>query len=60
MLGPDRTVSRMRSSGCKRSKDRITVLVCANSDGSEKIESMLIRISLKLWAYQKKLDLSLN
>lgn len=53
-LAPDRTVSLQRPLGRKKSKDRITVLVCANSDGTEKYELMFIGTALRPRPFKKK------
>ena len=41
-MAPDRTIAREASPGRKMAKYRITILPCANADGSEKIELMVI------------------
>lgn len=53
-MAPDRTVSAHRPQGRKKSKDRITVLVCANADGSDKFELMFIGSSLQPRAFKKR------
>ena len=35
-MAPDRTISKKRVPGRKKAKERITIMPCANADGSEK------------------------
>eukprot|EP00171_Calliarthron_tuberculosum_P002433 IDg2433t1 len=53
-LAPDSTVATARPLGRKKMKDRITVLVCANADGSEKFELMFIGTALRPRPFKKK------
>lgn len=53
-LSPDRTVAQSRPLGRKKMKDRITVLVCANANGSEKFELMFIGTAAKPRPFKKK------
>lgn len=53
-MAPETTSALTRSEGWKKSKDWITVLVCANSDGSEKDPLMFIGNALRPRAFKKK------
>jgi hypothetical protein len=41
-LQPDRSLATKQTSGGKKSKDRITIALCANGDGSEKLNPWII------------------
>ena len=43
--GPNKTLSTERVSGQKLSKDRITLALCANADGLDKLELLVINNS---------------
>lgn len=53
-LAPDRTVALQRPQGRKKAKDRITVMVCCNSDGSDKHQLFFIGTAQKPRAFKKK------
>lgn len=52
-LAPDPTVASQRPPGRKKSKQRTTVLVCANSDGTEKFEPMFTGSAAQPRAFKK-------
>lgn len=52
----DWTVSHIRPNGRRKCKDSITVLVCANSDGSEKVERMFIGNAVRPRAIKNKIE----
>ena len=41
-LQPDRSLATQQTSGGKKSKDRITIALTCNADGSEKLEPWII------------------
>lgn len=41
-LEPDKTLATIRLSGRKKNKERITIALCANSDGSHKLKLLII------------------
>ena len=53
-MAPDVIVARERMPGKKKAKERISVLACANGDGSERIPLMIIASALKPRAFKKK------
>ena len=46
-LEPDRTLATKRLSGCKKNKERISVALCSNADGSHKLKPLIIGKSAK-------------
>lgn len=46
-LGPNKTLSSFKRSGTKNSKERITILFCANASGTHKLKPLVIGKSLK-------------
>lgn len=53
-LAPERAVALSRSKGQKQAKNRISILVCANADGSDKVETPFIGTSFEPWVFKKK------
>lgn len=53
-MAPDRTIAARQLAGMKKEKTRMTVALCANADGSEKLEPFFIGHYLKPRAFQKK------
>jgi hypothetical protein len=53
-LAPDRTIASRQLEGMKKDKTRISVALCANSDGTEKEELLIIGHSAKPRAFNKK------
>lgn len=53
-LAPTQTIALERVPGRKKANYRISVLLCANMDGSEKIELLFIGTSTELRAFKKK------
>lgn len=45
-MAPDKTIALERLPGRKKAKERITIMPCANADGTEKIELMFIGSAL--------------
>ena len=41
-LEPDRTLATKRLAGCKVNKERLSVALCANSDGLHKLKPLII------------------
>ena len=41
-LEPDRTLATKRLSGCKKNKERISIALCVNADGSHKLKPLII------------------
>ena len=41
-LEPDRTLATRRLSGRKKNKERLSIALCANSDGSHKLTPLVI------------------
>ena len=41
-LEPDRTLATQRLSGQKKNKERLSIALCANSDGSHKLKPLII------------------
>ncbi len=41
-LEPDRTLATRRLSGHKKNKERLSIALCANSDGSHKLNPLII------------------
>ena len=41
-LEPDRTLATRRLSGHKKNKERLSIALCANSDGSHKLTPLVI------------------
>ena len=41
-LEPDHTLATRRLSGRKKDKERITIALCANADGSHKLDPLII------------------
>ena len=52
-LAPDTTVATKGLPGWKKMKDRITLLICANDEGSEKMELMIIGNALRPRPFKK-------
>ena len=46
-LEPDKTLATIRLSGCKKNKERLTIALCTNADGSHKTEPLIIGKSSK-------------
>jgi hypothetical protein len=46
-LEPDRTLATQRLSGRKKNKERLSIALCANSDGSHKLKPLIIGKSKK-------------
>jgi hypothetical protein len=46
-LEPDRTLATQRLSGRKKNKERLTIALCANADGSHKLDPLIIGQSAK-------------
>ena len=55
-LQPDRSLATKQTSGGKKSKDRITVALCTNGDGSEKLPSVDYREVKEPSLLQVKVD----
>ena len=53
-LAPDRTIASRQMEGMKKDKTRVSVALCANSDGTEKEKLMIIGHSAKPRAFNKK------
>lgn len=53
-MPPERSISRERLPGRKKAKERITFMPCANADGSEKLELMVIGKARNPRCFQKK------
>ena len=53
-MAPDRTIASRQMEGMKKSKTRMTVALCANADGTEKLEPFFIGHYLKPRAFQKQ------
>lgn len=51
---PDKTVAHCPLPGRKKAKERITVLLCCNADGSERLEPMFIGNAARPRAFKKK------
>ena len=52
-LAPETIVATKGLSGGKKMKDRITLLICANADGSEKMELMISGYRLRPRPFKK-------
>ena len=46
-LEPDQTLATQRLSGRKKNKERLSIALCANSDGSHKLNPLIIGTSKK-------------
>jgi len=46
-LEPDKTLATRRLSGRKKNKERLTIALCTNADGSHKIKPLIIGQSSK-------------
>ena len=53
-MAPDKTISIEHLLGRKKNKDRITLLLCCNADGSEKFHVMVISKSRQPRAFKTK------
>ena len=53
-MAPDRTIASRQLEGMKKNKTRISIALCANADGSEKLEPFFIGHYLKPRAFNKK------
>lgn len=53
-MAPDTTVAHKALPGRKKAKERISILFCCNSDGSQKFEPMFIGNAAKPRAFMKK------
>lgn len=53
-MAPTTTVAAAKLAGRKKEKERISVLACANAEGSEKFELMIIGKSRKPRAFKKR------
>jgi hypothetical protein len=53
-MAPDRTIASRQLGGMKKDKTRITVALCANSNGTEKMELFFIGHAEKPRAFKKK------
>lgn len=53
-LAPDRTIATRQLEGMKKDKTRISIALCANSDGTEKDELLFIGHAAKPRAFKKK------
>ena len=53
-MAPDRTIAARQICGLKKDKTRITIVLCANSDGTEKRDLFFIGHSEKPRAFKKK------
>ena len=53
-LAPDRTIATRQLEGMKKDKARISIALCANSDGTEKDELLFIGHAAKPRAFNKK------
>ena len=53
-MAPDKTIAAEPLPGCKKAKERITFMPCANADGSEKFELMVIGHAWKPGVFKKK------
>lgn len=53
-MAPDTTIACQRIPGRKKAKELISVLVCANADGSENLEFLIIVNSFKPRTFKKK------
>ena len=53
-MAPDVTIAEERIPGRKKAKERLSVLACANEEGSERIPLMFIRTAWKPRAFKKK------
>jgi len=51
-LEPDRTLATRRLSGRKKNKERLSVALCANADGSHKLNLLIIGKSAKLQCFK--------
>lgn len=54
-MEPNTTIARERLLGRKKEKQRISVLACANGDGSKKFELIIIGSSWKPRSFKKKI-----
>ena len=53
-LTPDRTIATRQLEGMKKDKTRISIALCCNADGSEKLELLIIGHAAKPRAFNKK------
>jgi hypothetical protein len=53
-MAPDRTISQVRIPGKKKNKERVTILLGCNADGSEKLKLFYIGKSKQPRCFQKK------